>query len=220
MIYFFCRNFSNLSLSSTLLVSFFWLFQSRRNWLVSLAAIRFHMRQPNCVLIGSNTSCYLYWPLISGNFSVDFIVIKNMHNFDILNSFAIFPITWGKNCSVDAVHDHEFLPCMFLILQVLVFPGKCLYGLWAELHEKFIRDNKMSEKRNLHFSAPEDLVLWANWRLLFLVCLLPSFVLPTHIQELINTLCSHKFWSMAPYKQISWESRLKILISSERYPRR
>ena len=77
---------------------------------------------------------------------------------------------------------------------------------------------KMKEKRNLHFSAPEDLVLWANWRLLFLVCLLPSFVLPTHIQELINTLCSHKFWSMAPYKQISWESRLKILVSSERYP--
>ena len=57
-----------------------------------------------------------------------------MHNFDILNSFAIFPITWGKNYSVDAVHDHEFLSCMFLILQV--FPGKCLYGLWAELHEK------------------------------------------------------------------------------------
>ena len=149
-----------------------------------------------------------------------------MHNFDILNSFAIFPITWGKNNSVNAVHDHEFLSCMFLILQV--FPGKCLYGLWAELHEKFIRDNKISEKRNLHFSAPEDLVLWANWRLLFLVCLLPSFVLPTHIRELINTLCSHRFWStlladttlMAPYKQISWEPRLKILISSERYPRR
>ena len=35
-------------------------------------------------------------------------------------------------------------------------------------------------KRNLHFSAPEDLVLWVNWRLFFGLFII-FFVLLTHI---------------------------------------
>ena len=47
-----------------------------------------------------------------------------MSIFYILDSFANFSYNMGKDCSVAAVYDHEFLSCMFLFLQVFVFLGK------------------------------------------------------------------------------------------------
>ena len=62
--------------------------------------------------------------------------------------------------------------------------------LWAELHEKLICGSKMMVKRNLHFSAPEDLVLWVNWRLFFglFIIFFALFILFNSI----STLSSHQ----------------------------
>ena len=64
--------------------------------------------------------------------------------------------------------------------------------LWAELHEKLICGSKMMVKRNLHFSAPEDLVLWVNWWLFFLVCLLSFLFYWLILVNSINALSSHQ----------------------------
>ena len=50
----------------------------------------------------------------------------------------------------------------------------------------------MIVKRILHISAPEEIVLWANWRLFFDLSIIFLCFTDPYIFNNINTLSSHK----------------------------
>ena len=50
----------------------------------------------------------------------------------------------------------------------------------------------MIVKRILHISAPEEIVLWANWRLFFDLSIIFFCFTDPYILNNINTLSSHK----------------------------